>query len=61
MTRCEINDHFKNCPQLFEDKINQWKTKNVAKYRSVANEPGDRWLSIHVIKLYDWKFKALLI
>ena len=36
-TRCEINDHFKNCPKLFEDKIPQWTTKNVTKKCSVAN------------------------
>ena len=60
-TRCDINDHFKNCPNFFEDKISQWKTKNVAKNRSVANEPRDRWLSINVKTLYDLKFKALLI
>ena len=26
-TRCEINDNFKNCQTLFEDKIPQWTTE----------------------------------
>ena len=25
-TSCEINDHFKNCPKLFKDKIPHWTT-----------------------------------
>ena len=61
MMRWKLDHQFENCPKLFEEKIPHWSTKNVAKKRSVANEPGDRWLSIHVIKLYDLKFKALLI
>ena len=27
----DINDHFKNCPKLFEDKIPQWTTKTFTK------------------------------
>ena len=41
MTRCEINDHFKNCPQLFEDNIPQ-STEFFTKKNSVAYEPCDR-------------------
>ena len=59
--RWKLDHQFENCPKLFEEKIPHWSTKNVAKKKSVANEPSDRWLSIHVIKLYDLKFKALLI
>ena len=41
-TRCEINDHFQNCPKLFEDKIPQWTTEIFTKNMSVANGPCDR-------------------
>ena len=61
MMRWKLDHQFENCPKLFEDKIPHLTTKNVAKKRSVANEPGDRWLSINVNRLYDLKFKALLI
>ena len=27
MTRCEIDDHFQNCPKLFEDKTPQSTTE----------------------------------
>ena len=50
MMRWKFDHQFENCQKLFEDKIPHWSTKNVAKKRSVANEPGDRWFSIHVIK-----------
>ena len=61
MMRSKLDHQFENDPKLFKDKTPQWTTKNVTKNSSVANEPGDRCLSIHVLKLYDLKLKALLI
>ena len=35
MTRCKINDHFKNCSKLFEDKIPQG-SRNIRKSAKVV-------------------------
>ena len=40
--RWKLDHQFENCPKFFEEKIPHWSTKNVAKKRSVANEPSDR-------------------
>ena len=39
----------------------KWTTEFFTKNSPVANELCDQWLSIHEIKLYDLKFKELLI
>ena len=41
-TRCEINNHFKNCPNLFEDKITQLTAEFFKQKNSVANELCNR-------------------
>ena len=60
MTRCEINNDFKNCPKLFENKIPQSTTEYFTRNSSVAYEPSDPQLFILVIKSNDLKFKSLL-
>ena len=40
-TRCEINDNFKNCQKLLEDKITPSTTK-IKRKSSVAYEPRDQ-------------------